>query len=700
MKKLVLLFSIITISLNTNAQEWTWMKGTDTLTQPGKYGIKGVSSPTNNPGSRHGAATWVDTNGDLWLFGGEGVTTNTVLCWLNDLWKYTVSTGEWTWIGGSNLPNQNGVYGTKGVPSTTNIPGAREFMMYWTDASGNFWMFGGDGFPAVGSISVLNDLWRYNPTTNEWTWMHGANFTDDPGVYGTKGVASPSNVPGARHGSGAAADASGNLWLFGGYGNGPSASTGNLNDLWRYNIASNQWTWIGGTNQLNQFGNYGTLSVTSSTNNPGGREFPMLWSDKSGNLWLFGGGGFAAASPQGHLNDFWKFNTASGNWTWMGGSTIVNQQGNYGSLNFPSTTNIPGGRFSSAGWTDQFGNLWLFGGTGYATAVVPGRLNDLFMYNTYTNEWTWVHGMNATNSNGIYGTMTVPAPFTTPGARYYNTYWPTSNGAMWLFGGLGFGALGNAPNNMNDLWRFIPDCSPVNLTSTANAVICNGNTTTLTVGSTSTINPVQWSLLSSTTTIGTGSVLITPTLNAIGSQTTYIYVASVTGCANSLPVNVTVNITPTVTISTDNPLICAGSTVNLTANGANTYAWNTSATGSVIAISPSVTTSYTVIGTDTSGCTNTSVLTQSVSACTGIASVIDNEWNQAVYPNPNNGSFNVSSTIDEAEFVLYNLIGQIVYREMIQRGNKKIKTEIARGVYLYSIQQNEKTIKQGKMAID
>lgn len=700
MKKLIFFLSILFISKTIQAQEWTWMKGTDTLTKPGIYGTMGVASPSNNPGARHGAATWVDNNGDLWLFGGEGVTTNTVLCWLNDLWKYTVSTGNWTWMGGTNLPNQNGIYGTLGVPSTTNMPGAREFMMYWTDASGNFWMFGGEGFPEVGGIGGLNDLWRYNPTTNEWTWMHGSNVTDDPGTYGTLNVPASTNVPGARHGAGFTIDLSGNLWMFGGFGNATSASTGLLNDLWRYNISTNQWTWISGTNQLGQFGNYGTKNIASPANIPGGREFPSMWTDKSGNLWVFAGGGFALTMPQGFLSDMWKFNLTSNNWTWMGGPNTINQQGNYGSLNFPSPTVNPGGRYGSAAWSDQFGNLWMFGGTGYATSITPGRLNDMFMYNTFTNEWMWVHGMNTTNSNGIYGTMTVPAPFTTPGARYYNTFWPTTNGAMWLFGGLGFAATGFSLNNMNDLWRFIPDCSPVNLTSSNNAMICNGNSATLTAGSTSTSNPIQWSLLSSTTTIGTGSVFVTPTLSATGSQATYIYVANVTGCSNSLPVTVSVNITPTVSVSTDNPLICAGSTVNLTANGAFTYLWNTSATGSVIAISPSVTTSYTVIGTDTSGCTNTAILTQSVSACTGIASIKDTEWNQAVYPNPNNGSFNVSSTFEEAEFVLYNLLGQIVYKEKINRGENRIKAEITKGVYLYSIEQNNKIVKQGKMVIE
>ena len=31
---------------------------------------------------------------------------------------------SWTWISGSNTTNQNGIYGTKGIASSSNIPGA------------------------------------------------------------------------------------------------------------------------------------------------------------------------------------------------------------------------------------------------------------------------------------------------------------------------------------------------------------------------------------------------------------------------------------------------------------------------------------------------------------------------------------------------------------------------------------------------
>ena len=118
------------------------MGGSNTLNQSGVYGTQGTPAATNAPGARSYASTWLDSAGDLWLFGGYGFDSsrNGFGGDLNDLWKY--SGGQWTWIGGSNLVEQTGTYGILGVPSPLNTPGARYQAVTWTDASGNFWLFG------------------------------------------------------------------------------------------------------------------------------------------------------------------------------------------------------------------------------------------------------------------------------------------------------------------------------------------------------------------------------------------------------------------------------------------------------------------------------------------------------------------------------------------------------------------------------
>ncbi|HXB39315.1 MAG TPA: PKD domain-containing protein, partial [Bacteroidia bacterium] len=76
------------------------------------------------------------------------------------------------------------------------------------------------------------------------------------------------------------------------------------------------------------------------------------------------------------------------------------------------------------------------------------------------------------------------------------------------------------------------------------------------------------------------------------------------GCPYTYSTTVTVNPSPTVTVT--NATICSGATpVALTANGANTYTWNTGVTGSNLTVSPNATTSYTVTGSSALGCTVT-----------------------------------------------------------------------------------------------
>jgi N-acetylneuraminic acid mutarotase len=53
-------------------------------------------------------------------------------------------------------------------------------------------------------------------------------------AYGTKGVAAATNVPGSRRASVSWVDENGSLWVFGGTGLIDDGSSGELNDLWRF----------------------------------------------------------------------------------------------------------------------------------------------------------------------------------------------------------------------------------------------------------------------------------------------------------------------------------------------------------------------------------------------------------------------------------------------------------------------------------
>ncbi|MGA8440446.1 MAG: hypothetical protein WB762_01665 [Candidatus Sulfotelmatobacter sp.] len=119
------------------------------------------------------------------------------------------------------------------MASPSNVPGARFQTLSWTDSSGNFWFFGGDGpISNEGVNQFYNDLWKYSG--GQWTWMSGSNAANQAGTYGTQGTPASTNAPGARTDSVDWTDASGNLWLFAGAGVDSAGTSDDLNDLWKY----------------------------------------------------------------------------------------------------------------------------------------------------------------------------------------------------------------------------------------------------------------------------------------------------------------------------------------------------------------------------------------------------------------------------------------------------------------------------------
>lgn len=406
----------------------------------------------------------------------------------------TAQSGQWAWVsGGSTSPGQqNGVYGTLGVPSSSNVPGARAEATSWTDTSGNLWLFGGSsGATGSNASTHFNDLWAFNPATKQWVWMSGLNNTV-AGVYGTLGVPASGNVPGARQSAMGWADSSGNIWLFGGWGYDSAKTFGNLNDLWKFNTATRQWTWISGSSTLPnandscQPGVYGTVGVASATNVPGGRQYAASWTDSNGYFWLFGGPGCDSTGNQGLLNDLWKYDPTTNQWTWMNGTSRASSAflGTYGTRGVASTNNSPGGRWNhnSGNWADNSGNLWLFGGEGYDSVSARGYLNDLWKFTPATNQWTWVSGSSTLGTDNcylpgiecaqssVYGTLGEAAPGNVPGGRAGAVGATDGKGNLWLFGGH------NNPTGIivlyNDLWKFNPQTNQWAWTSGSNLQTC------------------------------------------------------------------------------------------------------------------------------------------------------------------------------------------------------------------------------------
>jgi N-acetylneuraminic acid mutarotase len=451
---------------------WVWESGSKTIPGSAVYGTLKTPDPLNVPGARDEAVSWMDSDGNLWVFGGRAQDSHGAIGANNDLWRFDHSTKQWTWMGGSNVGGAKGVYGVLGAAAPGNIPGARETAYSWTDGTGNFWLFGGVGFDANGQTNRLNDLWKYDVTTGEWTWFSGSDGIRFSGptslafdaVYGIQGVPDVANRPGGRDFGVTWVDPSGNLWLFGGEGyaaplpgSGATNSAGFLADLWKYTPATNEWTWMSGSNVGSNAGGargvYGNKGTPSSTNAPGHRTQAVSWTDTVGNLWLFGGVGFDSSGNTGLLNDLWKYDPATNEWTWMSGSSIVYATAVFGTQGVPASTNVPDARQVAIGWADGDDNLWLFGGANGRVPGVAGFLNDLWQYNISTGNWTWISGSSGVNAAGVYGTLGTPTSTNVPGGRSGGISWIDASGNLWHFGGLGVDSVG-AKDFLNDLWMY------------------------------------------------------------------------------------------------------------------------------------------------------------------------------------------------------------------------------------------------------
>ncbi len=210
--------------------------------------------------------------------------------------------------------------------------------------------------------------------------------------------------------------------------------------------------------------------------------------------------------------------------------------------------------------------------------------------------------------------------------------------------------------------------APINITVPSNTTICNGGSTTLTASGadsyvwsngfttpTTVINSTGiYTVIGTNTTTGcTGTNTISiqtgnnPTvivnsplpvclgetinLTAVGANSytwnngftgSSIFVTAITNTvysvtgfdANNICYNtqtVSVNILPSPTVSIlGNTGICEGSTLALSASGADTYTWSNLSNATTILINPANTATYTVVGTNTvTGCSNTSSIT-------------------------------------------------------------------------------------------
>lgn len=203
--------------------------------------------------------------------------------------------------------------------------------------------------------------------------------------------------------------------------------------------------------------------------------------------------------------------------------------------------------------------------------------------------------LNQTTVASVSGIISVNIPtalsntFTIPtSGMYYVSVQATSNGTS-----------GSLFLNWDDL-SIIAPCSPayntpsVSIVASATAV-CSGQPAGQLILTATGASTYSWNTGALTQTI-------TDSPNSSG-----IYVvtgtSSLSGCSKTASVFIAVNQSPNLLLFTNTPVICKGATANIVANGASSYTWSNGQQTSMISVSPSVSTVYTVTGAAANGCT-------------------------------------------------------------------------------------------------
>jgi hypothetical protein len=307
----------------------------------------------------------------------------------------------------------------------TDAPPPREnSALIWDSTNSVFWMYGGYCYSNI----FRSDLWKYNPATSQWTKL---SPTGGP--------------PNARYCFSMICDPVNNsLLVFGGL----NASSANLNELWKYDIATNAWS------QLSPSGGPPTIRY----------DHTAVYDSVNAAMLVYGGRDGSTSK-----NELWKYTIATNTWAqvtfsgsitarrehvaiyeasqqlmWVWGgytTTSVGELWKYdvvaNSFTQITQTSPPSNRYGHTAAYDPTNRyMYLFGG--YST------LSDLYRYNLATNTWT---------------TLTPSSAWNPDGRHYSQMSFCPSSGYVYLFGGYTTPGLIAGTAARSDFWSYNPSAN-------------------------------------------------------------------------------------------------------------------------------------------------------------------------------------------------------------------------------------------------
>lgn len=318
---------------------WNWVSGSPSGSL--SSGVQGVSSPTNSPGPFNvGTPNWTDLDGNNWVMSTD-----------NRLWKYDITTLEWTWMAGSGSGTTT--LGTKGIPDVTVSPQGNigENNINWVDNGGNLWWFN----------EKEGTLWEYHIDLNMWSWESGTiNATT---FYTNIGEEDTLNQPGdlwfnpVDHIWCSWKDTTNQLYMM-------YTDDASTQEVWRYNIGNGMWACLQ-NEALPTTGIYDTVRCEYSSGSlPSlGKECRIKWTDDCGILWFLTHdypGGIAT-----NRVDFWKYNGYSDQYALI---DSFNYRA-FGTQHIPSANNRPYPKIGAVSWTSTKG-FWMMEGKNCNNSVL------------------------------------------------------------------------------------------------------------------------------------------------------------------------------------------------------------------------------------------------------------------------------------------------------------------------------------------
>jgi len=177
----------------------------------------------------------------------------------------------------------------------------------------------------------------------------------------------------------------------------------------------------------------------------------------------------------------------------------------------------------------------------------------------------------------------------------------------------------------------------------------------------------------------------TPVISGVAAG---VYSITVTGpqlgCILTSTVQLSTLPLPTLTVA-GNFSICSGNMSTVTVTGASTYTWDTGSPLSQLTVSPTANTIYTVTGTNTLGCSASSIVSITVFGCVGLGETPEEQSPVVIYPNPNSGSLFIESKLP-LRLTIYDPLGQVIRVLNLDSGQQQVDLSgHGPGIYLVKL---------------